>query len=526
MKEKGYISLLLFLFLVPLAGILLWPNNKLSTPASNFQSKNPYCRPEVDADRNPKADAPKLSAPSYSFDNAPRSGTPVPTYPPPPDPMPTQLDFPIPLLDPNNIVGYKLIKANIPIGWFGYSEKDYKELWDSIGTPPHNPPPRNPIYCQVVGAYDPKVYQYHIHFCQYRHKSYSADDIGDGKIFPAPVSAVDAKKFAVLYPISYTGNPGQSSSFEDANGKTDNFIFYADYHLIFLLHLDDVNNKPIDNPGSNDKGETVHLWLIDVYQQVNPDGTAVNPLPDSAINCVDNKKPIGQVVVMQNPNPGKVSQDKKQLQLQHLIPNYMQAETNWYYPSCKPAIYLYPKEKTFVNVKVNTKGFLTYTDPLYNNLLGWNATAYPGGKLLVDNKVFNYLYYESKIKDADIKKPEKGYVVSFEDLPKLYKELLPKLGLIEKEAKEFKEYWEKVLSKSKYYFVGVMEQDEIEELEPLTTTPKPDTIIRVRLFFEALEQEIKVDKPEIITPERKGFTLVEWGGLVKVDKNHPFTCSQ
>lgn len=197
----------------------------------------------------------------------------------------------------------------------------------------------------------------------------------------------------------------------------------------------------------------------------------------------------------------------------------------WWSPECKPAIYLYPDKQTKVAVKVNPKGYLTYTDPKYP-ANGWEVMVEADGKITTENKNYDYLYYESKIRDSEINKPKEGFVIAFNQLPQFYSNLLPKLGLSEKETLDFKEYWEKVLPYSPYYFIGLMKEKDIEQIEPLTIDPKPDTIIRVRLYFEALNTLISIQRPKIITPEKKGFTIVEWGGLVRVDKNHPFTCSQ
>jgi len=197
----------------------------------------------------------------------------------------------------------------------------------------------------------------------------------------------------------------------------------------------------------------------------------------------------------------------------------------WWSPECKPAIYLYPQKETKVSVKVKPKGYLTYTDPKYP-IEGWQVTAFPNGNIKSNNRDYDYLYYESKIRTSEINKPANGFVVTFSQLPNLYSEILPKLGLSEKETIDFKEYWEKTLPYSPYYFVGIMNEENIEKIEPLTVDPKPHTIIRVRLYFEALNKEIKVDKPELKMPKREGFILSEWGGIVKVDKDHAFTCSQ
>lgn len=197
----------------------------------------------------------------------------------------------------------------------------------------------------------------------------------------------------------------------------------------------------------------------------------------------------------------------------------------WWSPECKPAIYLYPEKKTDLHVTVRPKGYLTYTDPPYP-AAGWRITAYPDGTIHSGEKTYPYLYYESKIRDDAFEKPMRGYVVSYAELPTLFTTLLPKLGLNEQETKDFKDYWEEVLPSAPYYFIGVMDREAIDRIEPLTISPKEDTIIRVRLYFEALEKKKKVLEPVFEKHERHGFVVSEWGGLVKVDKDHPFTCSQ
>lgn len=227
------------------------------------------------------------------------------------------------------------------------------------------------------------------------------------------------------------------------------------------------------------------------------------------------------------PNPTSVNlsaQLKKSLQLQKItfvtVPTY-----SWYTPECKPAIYLYPQKTEEVNVKVNTIGYLTLTIPDYPKD-GWTVTANPNGNLEVNKQTYPYLYYEAAIPDSEFKKPTKGYVVKKSEISSLFNEILPKLGLSVSESKEFKDYWQKSLPLSPYYFVAIMDKEAIENIEPLVVSPKPKTVIRVRLYFELLDKPINVEKPLIITPKRDGFTLVEWGGMVKTDKDHPFTCSQ
>ena len=172
-------------------------------------------------------------------------------------------------------------------------------------------------------------------------------------------------------------------------------------------------------------------------------------------------------------------------------------------------------------------GFLTYVDPPYP-ANGWNVTAYPSGQIQdLRFKTYDYLYYESKVPDGLIQKPSKGWVVKYSELKSLYKNILPKIGLNPQQTQDFISYWDKALKDdSPYYFVGIMNQDNVNEIEPLAILPKPDSINRVRVYFERLDTFKEVEAPEISKPIMNGFKVVEWGGMVKNDLNHPFTCSQ
>lgn len=223
-----------------------------------------------------------------------------------------------------------------------------------------------------------------------------------------------------------------------------------------------------------------------------------------------------------NPNPTNM----QTLQIQAVQP-YEVPPWGWWTPECKPAIYLYPQQITNINVKVFPKGFLTFTDPLYPQDTGWNITAHPNGDIYSNNQIYPYLYYESKIKDSEFTKPTQGYVIPYSQLSNKFYQLLPQLGLNQKETQNFADYWLKTLPQANYYFIGIMDQPSINHIEPLEITPQPETNIRVRLYFEALDTPKQVTPPTISRNiQRLGFSMVEWGGMVKVDKDHPFTCSQ
>ncbi|MCR5737995.1 MAG: hypothetical protein K6G64_10125 [Eubacterium sp.] len=46
----------------------------------------------------------------------------------------------------------------------------------------------------------------------------------------------------------------------------------------------------------------------------------------------------------------------------------------------------------------------------------------------------------------------------------------------------------------------------------LRITPRPDSMLRVFMTWKALDKKIDIKEQNLSTFERKGFTVVEWGG--------------
>jgi hypothetical protein len=177
----------------------------------------------------------------------------------------------------------------------------------------------------------------------------------------------------------------------------------------------------------------------------------------------------------------------------------------------KPVIYLYPEKTSAVNVKIDPVGGFTYTEPAYN--LGWNVIAKPNGQLTnqLDCKIYPYLFWEGH--GGLYQTPGKGFVVADGNVHSFLVEKLSELGLNQKESADFMEYWEPYLAGSPYYFITFMGKGVMDRIAPLTINPKPDTVIRVLMDFKKLDQPIKVEGYRIQTPVRRGFTVVEWGGV-------------
>ena len=177
----------------------------------------------------------------------------------------------------------------------------------------------------------------------------------------------------------------------------------------------------------------------------------------------------------------------------------------------KPIIYLYPTEEEKVSVKLLYDDMVTASYPKYTT--GWNVLAKEDGTLidLSTNRSLYSLYYESN-NTIDFKVENDGFVVKGEDVSKFLEEKLDILGLTEREAEEFIIYWLPKLEANKYNYIRFATLDEINANMPLEINPNPDTVIRVLMTFKALDNPIEVKEQELITPERKGFVAVEWGG--------------
>ena len=175
----------------------------------------------------------------------------------------------------------------------------------------------------------------------------------------------------------------------------------------------------------------------------------------------------------------------------------------------KPVIYLYPEKETLVSVNLDFDGKLTYTYPALNN--GWKVLAKPDGTLtnLADNSTHYYLFWEGTARPKWTY--EKGFVVKGSETESFLRENLAKMGLTPREYNDFITYWVPKMQENPYNLIS-FSGDEYSEIAKLTVDPKPDSVIRIHMVWKALDEPIEIEPQVLPTYERKGFTLVEWGG--------------
>lgn len=175
----------------------------------------------------------------------------------------------------------------------------------------------------------------------------------------------------------------------------------------------------------------------------------------------------------------------------------------------KPIIYLYPQKKTQVEVELNYDGELVCTYPLYEDC--WNVTAHPDGTIINSNdeREYSYLFWEG-INNYEWE-ITKGFLVEGKNTIQFLQNKLSYLGLKPKEYNEFIIYWLPKMQDNKYNLIYFAEE-EYKKMAELKITPEPESTLRIFMVYKALDNWVEIAEQELKPFERKGFTVVEWGG--------------
>ena len=176
----------------------------------------------------------------------------------------------------------------------------------------------------------------------------------------------------------------------------------------------------------------------------------------------------------------------------------------------KPVIYLYPEVATQCSVRVGLNGRLTCTYPAHG-ADGWrDFVAAPDGTLTFpDGRKFYCLYWEGTTPTRwDF---SQGYCVRGNETGAFLADVLAKMGLSFREANEFIIYWLPRMQENPYNIIA-FQGVRYTESAKLEIEPKPDSILRVFMAWKASDIPVDIPAPEIKPFERKGFSVVEWGG--------------
>ena len=176
----------------------------------------------------------------------------------------------------------------------------------------------------------------------------------------------------------------------------------------------------------------------------------------------------------------------------------------------KPVLYLYPTHTQAINVAVSAQ--VRQSLPIYGPN-GWtNVLASPNGQLTYAGKSYPSLYWEG-IGSGEYPVIDSGIVVPEVDAVSTIQKQLSQQGFNAAETRDFLAYWEPRLPKTAYIRLSWLTTTQMNNLAPLTVSPKPQTVIRTFLDFAGLNHPEELTPQHFTSPKRQGFTVVEWGGL-------------
>jgi len=178
----------------------------------------------------------------------------------------------------------------------------------------------------------------------------------------------------------------------------------------------------------------------------------------------------------------------------------------------KPVVYLYPTTTQTVNVRVGAD--VTVSEPYYNPATGWkNVIAQPNGTLTYNGITYDSLFWEGT-GHGTYPGVSSGTVVPRAQAAATIRAQLTAQGLNTKESNDFMAFWESRIPNKPYVQLAWFSTADLNELAPLTISPKPQTTIRVFLDMRGLDSSKTLPTPRFNAPARNGFTVVEWGGLL------------
>ena len=205
----------------------------------------------------------------------------------------------------------------------------------------------------------------------------------------------------------------------------------------------------------------------------------------------------------------------------------------------KPAIYLYPKETTKIEITLDKSIKYKNTIPFYKNkwLIEADATGairdlqpkythcgklpskqfgFEYSKQACEVNKYPYIYWDGKQLFKPIPKKNVGFIVKRNNIDTFLLDSATKLQLTNTEKYEFVRYWAQKMKdkKWKYYRVYFLQNSEVDEYLPIVINPNPETSNRIEIIIRKAKKNEKITTQNIIPVERKGYTMVEWGGAI------------
>ncbi len=187
----------------------------------------------------------------------------------------------------------------------------------------------------------------------------------------------------------------------------------------------------------------------------------------------------------------------------------------------KPVIYAYNDTEINFELKLKSKGELTFSYPQLHSSNIWKMKTSANGNLISNSgEEFPYLFWEAKqnlfINLAKEKNVYTAQIVRKKDVVHFLDSSLTLLNLNATEKTDFITYWGPRLVQHEFCFVQFLVQDACEQFASYEVSPKPINFNRLYLVYSGVNHypsEIQC-KSQILKPfDRSGFQLLEWGGI-------------
>ncbi|MBC7498566.1 hypothetical protein H7170_02880 [Candidatus Gracilibacteria bacterium] len=182
----------------------------------------------------------------------------------------------------------------------------------------------------------------------------------------------------------------------------------------------------------------------------------------------------------------------------------------------KPLILLYPTSDTHVDISLSyIPGFSATFPEYYTPKKGWSVLAHPDGTLKDSrtNQDTYGLFWEGNGVDTSVFDLSKGFIVRGTDVRGFLYNKLTEIGLNTKEKSDFIMFWYPKLQGYPYVQITFAGKD-YTDLAKLDINPKPDSLLRVFMIARPLTQYRDLPEQKLQKFERKGFSVVEWGGTI------------
>lgn len=179
----------------------------------------------------------------------------------------------------------------------------------------------------------------------------------------------------------------------------------------------------------------------------------------------------------------------------------------------KPVIYAYTEDTVKTQLTFDFNGALTFVYPKYDDK--WDVTLFPSGTIQ-DNKTYKnypYLFWEGDFNLSMISSSDQGFIVRKDEMISFLEENLSFIGLNEKESTDFITFWAPQLTDDRY-IVKFLQQEQCDQIATYQCSVNPDTFLRLYVTFEPILGSPDIHEQDLLSVKRKGFTLVEWGGMI------------